>query len=177
MGNRTNEKREEIIDMVEELFVMGYTRPYRIQKILRAKGESEKNLDLQNITFETIERYIDIVHRRIRNKYKNIDNNKVLKKELRDLEYMESQLWSAYKGSMASKDKASLMNTILKCKARRAKLLGLDTENLNINPPKTIEDLFDDYYARDKQPKQSGGVDDKQRLDSEAPKDSGQEGQ
>lgn len=174
MGNKLTEKREEIIDMVEELFVMGYNRPYRIQKILKAKAESDKDLELAKVDLGTIRNYVDIVQRRIRNKYKQIDNNKVLKKELRDLDYMENQLWSAYKTSMASKDKASLMNTILKCKARRAKLLGLDTENLNINPPKTIEDLFDDYENDNKQ--ESAENNEQQGVDTKTPENSGQEG-
>lgn len=172
MGNKLSEKREEIIDMVEELFVMGYTRPYRIQKILKAKGDAEKDMNLSSLTYETIENYINIIRRRIRNKYKLIDNNKVLKKELRDLDYMENQLWSSFKGSLQPKDRASLMNTILKCKARRAKLLGLDTENLNINQPKTIEDLFDEYENRNN----GSAGNDKQGVDSEVAKDPEQKG-
>jgi hypothetical protein len=139
---------------------------------LKAKGEAEKDLDLANLNFETIENYINIIRRRIRNKYKLIDNNKVLKKELRDLDYMENQLWGSFKGSLQPKDRASLMNTILKCKARRAKLLGLDTENLNINQPKTIEDLFDDYENREQQSAEN----DKQGVDSKPVENPKQEG-
>ena len=85
---------------------------------------------------------------------------------------MENQLWGSFKGSLQPKDRASLMNTILKCKARRAKLLGLDTENLNINQPKTIEDLFDDYENREQQSAEN----DKQGVDSKPVENPKQEG-
>lgn len=177
MGNIITEKREEIIDMVEELFVMGFTKPYECWKILVNKAEQSakagrRDMELEKIDVRTVRNYIDIVRRRIRNKYKLIDNNKVLKKELRDLDYMEKQLWSSFKGSLQPKDRASLMNTILKCKARRAKLLGLDTENLNINQPKTIEDLFDEYENRNN----GSAGNDKQGVDSEVAKDPEQKG-
>jgi len=87
--------------------------------------------------------------------------DKVLAKELRDLDFMEKQMWVAFfsrspvsvgldekgkekvmmKGTTPY-EKAGIMNSLLKCKERRAKLLGMDTENVRSGVAKTLEDLI-----------------------------------
>ena len=136
MGDIPDEKKEEIVELVEELYIMGIERATEVVKNL-ARQDPAITIDQR-----TAGRYIDIVRRRIRNRYKKIDMNQVLKKELRDLNYMEKRLWQSFHGE--PNERSGIINSILKVKERRAKLLGMDTENVRPGVAKTLEDLLKD---------------------------------
>ena len=153
MSYPTNEKREELISLVEELVIMGVNKRADIWRYLSERGETTD--------VKTVGVYMDIARRRTRNRYKKIALDKVLAKELRDLDFMEKQMWVAFfsrspvsvgldekgkekvmmKGTTPY-EKAGIMNSLLKCKERRAKLLGMDTENVRSGVAKTLEDLI-----------------------------------
>ena len=132
MGNIPNLEREELIESVEMLLIMGYSRPTEIMRN-----------DLRITVFETAKRYISIAQRRLRNRYKKVEASKIITKELRDLDFMEKQLWQAYQNADNTNEKTGAVNSIIKCKERRAKLLGLDSETLLLGKKeKTLEDLL-----------------------------------
>lgn len=143
MGNILTETREGIMDLVEELFIMGFTKGTRVSELLKKKG--------YELDIKTVRKYLDIARRRLHNKYKEINRNKVLRREIRDLDYMEQQQWINFRGADNANEKSGAMNTILKIKERRAKLLGLDTENLNLGGAKTLEDLIKENEKDDQQ--------------------------
>ena len=132
MGNKPNYQREKLIEAVEAQIIMGYKSPTEILKIFPN--------DIKD--WDTARRYIRIAERRLRNRYKEIDRNKILKKEIRDLEYMEKRLWKNFKSAINDNISSGAINTIIKVKERRAKLLGLDTENVNQGHARTLEDLI-----------------------------------
>lgn len=159
MANRPNLEREEIIERIEGLLVMGYWRPTEILKQERRIAD-----------FETAKRYIDIAQRRLRNRYSQINKDKILKRELRDLDFMEKRLWLNYDHAFNYNEKTGAINAILKCKERRAKLLGLDIEIMKVGPIKTLEDLIHEAEYEVQQPT----TDRKLTVD---PKQAGTEGQ
>lgn len=129
-----SEVREEIIEIIEELYIMGFTKRSEVWRYLQKIG---KTIDVR-----TVDTYLFIVTRRIRNRYKKIDLDKTLKKEIRDLDYMQKKMWLVYNSASTSAERTGVINSILKIKERRAKLLGLDTENINKGTAKTLEDLI-----------------------------------
>ena len=142
MANKPNLEREEIIERIEGLLIMGFWRPTEILKQERRIAD-----------FETAKRYIDIAQRRLRNRYSQINKEKILKRELRDLDFMEKRLWLNYDHAINYNEKTGAINAILRCKERRAKLLGLDIETLKIGPIKTLEDLIQEAeYEKIQQP-------------------------
>ncbi len=150
--NKTILEREELIERVEALLIMGFTRPTEIMR------QEPRIKD-----WETAKRYLSIAQRRLRNRYKKINTDKILKKELRDLDYMEKKLWLNYHGAINANEKTGAINGILKCKERRAKLLGLDTENINPAMAKTLEDLLKEDDEKNEQTINRGAsVDTKQ---------------
>lgn len=131
MGDKTDLEKEKLLEDVEELFIMGITRPAQILRVPAITGRIAEP--------ETAKRYLDIIRRRLRNRYKQIERDKILKKELRDLDFMERKLWIVYSSGSNSSEKTGAMNSILKVKERRAKLLGFDIENFSISKtPKNI---------------------------------------
>ena len=54
-------EKEDILDKIEELIIMGFRKPSQLLKI--------PEIQLRVKTFETANRYITIAYRRIRNKY------------------------------------------------------------------------------------------------------------
>lgn len=120
-----NLEKEEILDKIEELFIMGIRRPSQVLKI------SEMQTKVK--TFDTANQYIEIVKRRIRNKYKKFNREEIIKKELRDLDFMEKKQWINYSKADNSNERTGIINSFLKIKERRAKILGLDTNNINLS--------------------------------------------
>lgn len=132
MGNKTAEEKEELLMKVEELIMQRVDRPYEISKIL-------------GIAKDTADSYKNIALRRIRNRSQKFNNlDKILKRELADLDYMEKKCWHTFRSDNNPNAKNGAMNTINKIKERRAKLLGFDTENVNQGKSKTLEDLLQD---------------------------------
>lgn len=131
MANKGNLEREEILEKVEGFLMMGVRMPTEVMRQEKRIGD-----------FQTAKRYIEISKRRLRNRYKNIERNKILKRELRDLDFMEKKLWFVFSSAANSNEKTGVINSIIKIKERRARLLGLDTENINPGLSKTLEDLI-----------------------------------
>jgi len=140
MGNKPNLERENLIEKVEGLLAMGFTRP---TEVLRQERRIKD--------FQTAKRYLEIARRRFYNRYKKINQDKVLKRELRDLDFMEKRLWINYSNAINSNERTGAINSIIKCKARRAKLLGLDTENVNPQMARTLEDLIKEDDEKEQQ--------------------------
>ncbi|XOB41781.1 MAG: hypothetical protein ACKKMS_00055 [Candidatus Nealsonbacteria bacterium] len=131
MGDKTDLEKEKLLEDVEELFIMGITRPAQILRVPAIAGRIAEP--------ETAKKYLDIIRRRLRNRYKQVERDKILKKELRDLDFMERKLWLVYNSTTLANEKTGVMNSILKIKERRAKLLGFDIETFNISKaPKNI---------------------------------------
>ena len=130
MGDKTDLEREE-------LFIMGVTKPSQILRVDKIKGRIAEP--------ETAKKYLNTVSRRIKNRYKKIERDKILKKELGDLDFMETKLWIVYSNATLANEKTGAMNSILKVKERRAKLLGFDSETFNLgDAPKNIWALLAD---------------------------------
>ena len=136
MGNLPSEITEEVINMIEELYCMRIRKGAEIWRFLNKNG--------YKLNPATVYKYIGIVRRRLRNKYKQIKLNKALTDELNDLDYMQKKLWIDYQKAISENGRAAFMNSILKCKERISKLLGLDTININQGQSKTLEDLLDE---------------------------------
>ena len=128
MPNLTSEEKENRIDQVEQLIIMGYTKPSQIV----AQGV------VQNI--ESAKEYIAIAQRRLRNRYDNVDRQKMIKREIKSLDLMERKTWADHSKSKDDpRTRSRLMQTIVIIQKRRAELLGLDVPksnvNLNLNHP------------------------------------------
>lgn len=171
MNEITIREREEIIDIVEECYIMGLTRPYQILKVL------EKQDPPIRIDWRTAGRYLDIARKRTNKRFSKIKLDNVLKKDLRDLELMEKRMWKTLTGSKKALEKSASANTILKCKERRAKLLGLDTENINRGMARTLEDLLrEDDEKQTLIDKQNNANKNEQGVDRKTLQNSGQAG-
>ena len=135
MANISTKTREELIDLVEEVYMTGFIRPYQIWKAFKENNVS--------IDIKTVRNYVAIVRRRIRKKYRNIDLSRILKKELQSLDFMECRAWVNYQAAEPGPEKSLAMNSVIKIKERRAKLLGLDSETLVLGKKeRTLEDLL-----------------------------------
>lgn len=139
--NKESLEREQLLDEVEEAFVMGITRPAQLLRIGSLAGRIKE--------WETAKRYLEIVRRRIRNRYSEIIRDKIFKKELRDLDFMERKLWIVYSTASLPNDKTGVINSIIKIKERRAQLLGFDSKNLKVSGG--IADILDEI-AKNQEP-------------------------
>ncbi len=158
MANLPNTTKEQIVEIVEDLFIMGIKEPLKIWRVFKKECEKRQS-SIENIPdIKTIRNYVDIVRRRIRNRYKRVNLNNVLKEELRDLDYIQKQLWDDYRTAFDPKDRVQIIRAIIDCKERKAKLLGLDTENKNPAPAKTLEDLIKEDDEKNEQTTDRGPV-------------------
>ena len=138
MANLTNEKREYYLEQTEQLYIMG----------VRTPSELLRNLPLKD--FGTAKKYLEIVRRRIRNRYKNTKMYaKQLTRQLASLDLMEKNSWTDYlktktvmvqrgvdghgkpvmveeKVGQDEDTKVRILGNVLKIQERRAALLGMD---------------------------------------------------
>lgn len=120
MSNLTSEQKESLIEQVEQLIVMGFTKPSQIikQGIVQNK-ESAKD-------------YIAIAQRRLRNRYKGLDRSKLIARETKSLDLMEKKCWAEYAKAQPML-KTKIMQNIVMIQKRRAELLGIDAPKANLN--------------------------------------------
>lgn len=144
------ETREEILEQIEELYIMGFVKPRQVAELLEKQGT--------RISIDTVKAYTSIVLRRMRNRYKSISRERMMKKELQSLDYMENAAWISYRKAANTNERSGGLRTILQIKERRAKLLGFDTENLNVHVSKTLEDLLADSDYEEKQSQTDRGA-------------------
>ena len=125
MATKTNQEREEIIDSVIDLVMMGFDKPYQIQKMMKDIAK-----------WQTAKSYLDEAKRRIAKIYDaGANRERTLKKELVGLQYMERKCWEIFGEASSYNERTGAIRTILSIKERRAKLLSLDTDNLKITSP------------------------------------------
>ena len=148
MGNQITIIREEVVDMVEELMLMGFDKRYQIWQAIKSKG--------YGTDYKTIGKYMDVVRRRSRKRFREVDIKNVLKKELGKLSLMERQAWKNFMASEPGNEKSGALITISKIMERRAKLLGLDTEERPAE--RTLEDLIKDDDEENEQTINRGAV-------------------
>lgn len=156
MADLPTEKIEEIIDAVEELHLMGYRKGIEVWRLLEKRG--------LKCNIKTIYKYKMIVQRRLRNRYRKIKLDKLLSDQLSEIEYMQKRAWADYQTLPPGNERTGCMNTILKCKERIAKLLGMDTENLNQGRAKTLEDLIREDDEKNEQTIDRGVVVDSKQT-------------
>lgn len=137
MSTKTLDEREKIIERVEELFLMGHRTAWQVY------NHTERSL-VSN--YDTAKRYLTIVHRRLRNRWKNTDMEKILRNDLQELEMLERFCWQMFAESENYAPKIAAMQNLLKIKAHKARLLGLDdgrfTVKLEAQPFKSNPNIW-----------------------------------
>lgn len=122
MATKSNQEREEIIDKIIDLVMMGLDKPYQIQKAL---GDIAK--------WQTAKSYLEEAKRRIVKIYDTQSNRAdTLKRELAGLQYMERKCWEIFNKANSYNERTGAIRTVLSIKERRAKLLSLDTDNIKL---------------------------------------------
>lgn len=124
MPRNTLEEKEEILDHCVELYLRGYKTS---QQLFSATTRNEIG-DLR-----TAKGYLRIVERRLRNQWRNLDTGKFLRKELQQLDLWEKLAAKEFDRATKPIDRARIIDSIIKIKERRAKLLSLDGENLAVS--------------------------------------------
>lgn len=120
MSNLTSEEKEKRIDEVEQMIVMGYTKPSQIIR----QGIVDNH--------QSAKEYIAIAQRRLRNRYKDLDRNKLIARETKSLDLMEKKCWIEY-GKAQPAIKTRIMQTIVMIQKRRAEMFGIDAPKANLN--------------------------------------------
>lgn len=142
MATKTLDERENIIDRMEELYLMGARSAWQLyQKTTRSEVSN----------YDTCRRYLRVIERRLLHRWKNLDRQKILRRELQQLEMMEKNAWSAYEQATNASAQMDIFRTILKVKERRAKLLQLDGMTLNVTPSHTWQSIVLSMTEREPQ--------------------------
>lgn len=131
-----NLKRDQLIEQTEYLLLE------KVESVIEIAARL-------GVAYNTAKDYKKIARDRLdKAAEKAIDLTTILKNELKEIEYIEKKAWESYVIAKSGNERTGAMNTIVKCKERRAKLLGLDTENINEGKSKSLEQLLDESNAR-----------------------------
>ena len=119
-----NDKREEALERAVVLVAKGFSAP--------------RDMIKNGVTtdWDTAKSYIAIAQRRIRNRYKELNYDKMRKKELASLQQLEKDLWQAHSLAVEKKDVKGIgliARAIKDVKERVAAMIGLDAPKVNTN--------------------------------------------
>ena len=121
MGTYKDTKKEEILDQAERLYIMGFRKPYVVQKLLK----------LGNIN--TAKQYLKIAQKRAARRNKKADKEKLFQFQLTTLDVAQKEAWQLFITSTGITMKTGALNALMKIMKQKAELLGLEApQKLNL---------------------------------------------
>ena len=111
MSSHKDQKREQLLDKIEALSAMGFKKPYHLEKVLGIND------------YETANKYLAIVARRLAHKYKHINREERLKDHLKHYDLAKQTIWDAINDG---EDRGYNMGVLQKILKSEAELLGLE---------------------------------------------------
>jgi len=132
MASKKDAVREQLIDGVQRLFVMGFKKPYQIMKLLPAISD-----------FRTADNYLRIAQRRLHRSLTNINHTEEIKKQVQIMDQAIGELWAQFLVALEVNEKVSCVNAIERLLKSKAELLGLEApKELKVQSQDSLWDIL-----------------------------------
>ena len=112
--NKSQDEREELLDQIERLYVMGVRKVWQIKKIT---GVTD---------YRTIQGYLRTIKQRLDRRYADINRDEYFKRQVEQLDQGIKEAWLSLAGAVSNNEKAKVLRIMGVLLKQQAELLGLE---------------------------------------------------